>query len=178
MLQPYLSSLKIWSKSPNPIYKNQRNSLPRNTKSKKKIAIYINLTNQNKLGMTNSSYQLYTQNHLLHNMQLTIPEKQTTEGLRFPATPSMEENQGRRKSYMVSSSSSSPRLRLRCTCSNHPGSAPCRRHGYMVPRQNMRRYSANKEILRRALTPPNRKMTFRWWNFRPTPSRFSNMSMA
>ncbi|EOY12851.1 hypothetical protein QUC31_002020 [Theobroma cacao] len=115
-------------------------------------------------------------------MQLTTPEKQTTEGLDIPAKASTagdatEENQGRQKSYM-SSSSSSPRPRPRCTCSNHPGSVPCSRHGYMVPRQNMRRNSANKEILRRALTPPNRKMTLRWWNFRPTPSRLSNMSMA
>ncbi|XWS09948.1 hypothetical protein CRYUN_Cryun39dG0033600 [Craigia yunnanensis] len=114
-------------------------------------------------------------------MQLTIPEKQTTEGFEFPTTSSTEENQDRRKSYMASSSSSlsSPRPRPRCTCSNHPGSAPCSRHGYMVPRQkNMRGYSVNKETLRRALTPPNGKMTPRWWNFRPTPSRFSNMSMA
>ncbi|OMO80375.1 hypothetical protein CCACVL1_13008 [Corchorus capsularis] len=117
-------------------------------------------------------------------MQLTTPEEQTVQqGLDIPATPSMvvdtaEENiKGRRKSYMASSSS--PRPRPRCTCLNHPGSAPCSRHGYMVPRQNMRKsYSANKEILRRALTPPNRKMTLRWWNFRPTPSRLSNMSMA
>ncbi|XVF04149.1 hypothetical protein REPUB_Repub05bG0057200 [Reevesia pubescens] len=114
-------------------------------------------------------------------MQLTILEKQTTQGLEIPATPSTvgdtaEENWGWRKSYMASSSS--PRLRLRCTCSNHPGSAPCSRHGYMVPRPNMRRFGGNKEILRRALTPPNRKMTLRWWNFRPTPSRLSNMSMA
>ncbi|OMP04624.1 hypothetical protein COLO4_09450 [Corchorus olitorius] len=73
------------------------------------------------------------------------------------AVDTAEENiQGRRKSYMASSSSPRPR-----------------------PRQNMRKsYSANKEILRRALTPPNRKMTLRWWNFRPTPSRLSNMSMA
>ncbi|XWS27972.1 hypothetical protein CRYUN_Cryun25bG0026100 [Craigia yunnanensis] len=120
-------------------------------------------------------------------MQLTIPEKQTTEGLEIPARPSTagdiaEENRGLRKCYMASSSSSSsssaPRSRPRCTCSNHPGSSPCNRHGYMVPRQNMRRYSANKEILRRALTPPNRKMTLRWWNFKPTPSRLSNMFMG
>ncbi|XVF78167.1 hypothetical protein PTKIN_Ptkin14bG0107800 [Pterospermum kingtungense] len=115
-------------------------------------------------------------------MQLTIPEKQATEGLEFQATPSAEEKQSCRTSYMApapsSSSSSSPRPRPRCTCANHPGSAPCSRHGYMIPRQSMRRYSANKEILRRALTPPNKKITLRWLNFRPTPSRFSNISMA
>ncbi|XP_022735571.1 uncharacterized protein LOC111288890 [Durio zibethinus] len=117
--------------------------------------------------------------------ELTIPGKQTTEGLEFPeklptAGDTADENQGRRKIFMASSSSSSaPRQRPRCTCSNHPGSAPCSRHGYMIPgEKNMRRYSANKEILMRALTPPNRKMTLRWWNFRPTPSRLSNMSMA
>ncbi|XVE80196.1 hypothetical protein DITRI_Ditri14bG0120200 [Diplodiscus trichospermus] len=121
-------------------------------------------------------------------MQLNIPGKQSTEALEFPATPckagdAAEKNWSRRKLHMAassssSSSSSSPKVRQRCTCSNRPGSAPCRWHGYMVPRQNMRRYGANKEILRRALTPPNRKMTFRWWNFRPTPSRLSNMSMG
>ncbi|XVF18940.1 hypothetical protein REPUB_Repub11eG0067000 [Reevesia pubescens] len=118
-------------------------------------------------------------------MHLTILEKLTTQGLEIPATASTagdpgEENPGLRKSYMApsSSSSASPRPRPRCTCSKHPGASPCSRHGYMVPRLNMRRNSANKEILRRALTPPYRKMTLRWWNFRPTPSRLSNMSMA
>ncbi|XVF70357.1 hypothetical protein PTKIN_Ptkin11bG0155600 [Pterospermum kingtungense] len=115
-------------------------------------------------------------------MQLTFPEKQATAGSEIQATPSTagdtaEENQGYRKGYMAASSSC-PRPRPRCTCSGHPGSAPCSRHGYMLPRRNMKRDSANKEILRRALTPPNRKMTLRWWNFRPTPSRLSNMSMA
>ncbi|MBA0625374.1 hypothetical protein Godav_010577 [Gossypium davidsonii] len=106
--------------------------------------------------------------------------KQTTQGLETPGTAGdVEENRSRRRSYMASpsSSSSSPRLRPRCTCSNQPGSAPCSKHGYMVPRQNMKRYSGNKEIIRRAITP-NRKMTLRWWNFRPTPSRLSNMTMA
>ncbi|XVE50343.1 hypothetical protein DITRI_Ditri01bG0154800 [Diplodiscus trichospermus] len=87
-------------------------------------------------------------NDLLHNMQLTIPEKQTAEGLEFPAMAgdaAEEGNQGPRKSY-ISSSSSSHRPYPRCTCSWHPGSAPCRRNGYMVPRQKMRRYSSEKEI--------------------------------
>ncbi|KAK8622759.1 hypothetical protein V6N13_117661 [Hibiscus sabdariffa] len=109
-------------------------------------------------------------------MQLTILERQPTQGLQIPspAGDAAEENRGRRKSYMASSSGRRPR----CTCLNRPGSAPCSRHGYMVPKQNMRRYGANKEILRRALAPPNRKMRLRWWNFKPTPSRLSNMSMA
>ncbi|KAK5844581.1 hypothetical protein PVK06_000721 [Gossypium arboreum] len=125
----------------------------------------------NKALMTSFSFFTYST-----NMQLTIFEKQTTQGLDIPASPVAEENRGRRKSYMASSSSG---RRPRCTCSSRPGSVPCGRHGYMVPKQNMKRYSANKEILRRALTPsPNRKMTLRWWNFKPTPSRLSNMSMA
>ncbi|KAB1669527.1 hypothetical protein ERO13_D05G360000v2 [Gossypium hirsutum] len=114
-------------------------------------------------------------------MRLTILEKQTTQGLETPGTAGdlKGENRSRRRSYMASpsSSSSSPRLRPRCTCSNQPGSAPCSKHGYMVPRQNTKRYGGNKEIIRRAITP-NRKMTLRWWNFRPTPSRLSNMTMA
>ncbi|KAL3503257.1 hypothetical protein ACH5RR_037706 [Cinchona calisaya] len=40
-----------------------------------------------------------------------------------------------------------------------------------------RRKQARKEILRRALTPPARRPTLRWLNFRPTPSRLCNMSM-
>ncbi|KAK8691271.1 hypothetical protein V6N13_074787 [Hibiscus sabdariffa] len=110
-------------------------------------------------------------------MQLTIFEKQTrgvseTTGMTGGATG---ESLSRRRSYMASAS---PRPRPRCTCMNQPGSAPCSRHGYLVPRQNTRRCGGNKEIIRRAITPPNRKMTLRWWNFRPTPSRLSNMSMA
>ncbi|OAY54940.1 uncharacterized protein LOC110612112 [Manihot esculenta] len=65
-----------------------------------------------------------------------------------------------------------------CTCSNRPGSVRCSRHGYIVPGDKLKRRQANKEIIRRALTPPNRKLTLRWWNFRPTPSRLSNMSTA
>ncbi|PPD98308.1 hypothetical protein GOBAR_DD04641 [Gossypium barbadense] len=77
-------------------------------------------------------------------MRLTILEKQTTQGLETPGTAGdlKGENRSRRRSYMASpsSSSSSPRLRPRCTCSNQPGSAPCSKHGYMVPRQNTKRY--------------------------------------
>ncbi|KAE8723509.1 NAC domain protein [Hibiscus syriacus] len=113
-------------------------------------------------------------------MQLTTSEKQTTQGLeRIPGMAGgvAEENWSHRRNYMTSSSSSFRNSR-RCTCLSQPGSAPCSRHGYMLPRQNMRRNGGNKEIIRRAITPPNRKMTLRWWNFRPTPSRLSNMSMA
>ncbi|KAM7280208.1 hypothetical protein ACFE04_007342 [Oxalis oulophora] len=73
--------------------------------------------------------------------------------------------------------------RMVCTCSNNPGSIRCRSHGYVVPNQKtMKRNQANREILRRALTPPSSKSgrltLIRRWNFRPTPSRLSNMSMA
>ncbi|GLT67329.1 hypothetical protein SLA2020_396450 [Shorea laevis] len=53
----------------------------------------------------------------------------------------------------------------------HLGSGRWSRHGYMVSSQKSRKGSPNKEILRRVLTPPNRQMSLRWWNFRPTPSR-------
>ncbi|KAE8703231.1 NAC domain protein [Hibiscus syriacus] len=130
--------------------------------------------------MTNSALPInILKDHLLINMQLTILERRPTRGLKIPppAGEAAEENRGGRRSYIASSSSSSGR-RPRCTCSGRLGSVPCSRHGYMVPKQNMRRYGGNKEILRRALAPPNRKMTLRWWNFKPTPSRLSNMSMA
>ncbi|KAK2639152.1 hypothetical protein Ddye_026947 [Dipteronia dyeriana] len=65
-----------------------------------------------------------------------------------------------------------------CTCSNNPGSNKCSLHGYLVPRQKLKTLSGNKEIIRRALTPSNRRLTLRFWNFRPTPSRLSIMSTA
>ncbi|CAN1346988.1 hypothetical protein LINPERPRIM_LOCUS40950 [Linum perenne] len=36
----------------------------------------------------------------------------------------------------------------------------------------------SREVLRRALMPPSKRPSLRWLNFRPTPSRLSNMSMA
>lgn len=41
-----------------------------------------------------------------------------------------------------------------------------------------RRCRASKVMVRRALTPPARRLTWRWFDFRPTPSRLSVMSMA
>ncbi|GLT83380.1 hypothetical protein SLE2022_016730 [Rubroshorea leprosula] len=116
-------------------------------------------------------------------MQVSPQKSTTMEAVRIPARRpplagvTVERIPGRRSCY-VACPNSSPGLRPKCTCSNHPGSARCSRHGYMVPSQKSRNGSPNKEILRRALTPPNRRMTLRWWNFRPTPSRLSNMSMA
>ncbi|GAA0161230.1 hypothetical protein LIER_17592 [Lithospermum erythrorhizon] len=42
----------------------------------------------------------------------------------------------------------------------------------------LRLEQANKEMLRRALTPPTRRLRKRWLNFKPTPSRLSNMSAS
>uniref|UniRef100_A0A1J3IH19 Uncharacterized protein n=1 Tax=Noccaea caerulescens TaxID=107243 RepID=A0A1J3IH19_NOCCA len=96
------------------------------------------------------------------------------EGLEMPAT---EPNRISRSYH-----GSGLRSRMACTCSGRPGSARCLRHGYMVPSREklMRRASdGNREILKRALTPPiHRQMSKRWWNFRPTPSRLCNMSSA
>lgn len=44
------------------------------------------------------------------------------------------------------------------------------------PHDRLRRRQANREITTRALTPPCRRPSWRWWNFRPTPSRPSKMS--
>nr|KYP39953.1 hypothetical protein KK1_038728 [Cajanus cajan] len=70
-----------------------------------------------------------------------------------------------------------PRSRPACTCSNRPGSVRCAHHGYVVPGKKKKRV-ARKEILRRALMPPTKCLGLRWLNFKPTPSRLSNMSMA
>ncbi|KAK6131554.1 hypothetical protein DH2020_034694 [Rehmannia glutinosa] len=66
------------------------------------------------------------------------------------------------------------------------GSRSMRYHRYEVAARGMnvgsvfpnRRQPASKEIVRRALTPPSQKPSWRWRNFTPTPSRFFNMSMA
>ncbi|CAI9088561.1 OLC1v1022916C1 [Oldenlandia corymbosa var. corymbosa] len=42
--------------------------------------------------------------------------------------------------------------------------------------ERFRRKQAKKEILRRALTPPVKRPTLRWLDFRPTPSRLRVMS--
>ncbi|WCJ32145.1 hypothetical protein M5689_013585 [Euphorbia peplus] len=101
-----------------------------------------------------------------------ISQKYSQERLQFPA-----DNEGI-LAPRYGRNQSSPRARSSCTCSNRPGSARCSRHGYVVPGDKLRRHNAKKEILRRALSPPARRMSLRWCNFRPTPSRLSNMCMA
>ncbi|CAA7049616.1 unnamed protein product [Microthlaspi erraticum] len=84
-------------------------------------------------------------------------------------------NRVRRRSH-----GSGLRVRAACTCSGRPGSAKCLRHGFMVPSdEKLKRRGASdgsREVLRRALTPPIRRMNLRWLNFRPTPSRLCKMS--
>ncbi|WOG92007.1 hypothetical protein DCAR_0311263 [Daucus carota subsp. sativus] len=45
-------------------------------------------------------------------------------------------------------------------------------------RNKLKGRKGDKEVVRRALMPPTRRPSLRWLNFRPTPSRLSNMSMA
>ncbi|KAG6637372.1 hypothetical protein I3843_11G169500 [Carya illinoinensis] len=120
-------------------------------------------------------------------MQSSTPQKQATQSpaqqvptaARTSLTRSgsmVTGNRGRKNNHVLAS----PRAgRAVCTCSNHPGSVRCTRHGYAVPETSSRRRYGSKEVLvRRALTPPTRRLSLRWWNFRPTPSRLSNMSVA
>ncbi|XP_010062891.2 uncharacterized protein LOC104450149 [Eucalyptus grandis] len=87
-----------------------------------------------------------------------------------------ENRVGRRCASPVASS---PRRRPACTCTRGPGSVQCSRHGYVVPDDRaVRTNQANREILKRALTPPARRFSLRRWSFRPTPSRLSTMSTA
>lgn len=112
----------------------------------------------------------------------SIPHLKTRQRLQIPATrPYMAARDTvaslarSRRSSSISVASSSPRpQQAGCTCSNHPGSTRCSRHGYLVPKERSK--NGNKEIIRRALAPANRRLSLRWWNFRPTPSRLSNMS--
>ncbi|XP_054813902.1 uncharacterized protein LOC129314482 [Prosopis cineraria] len=83
-----------------------------------------------------------------------------------------------RKHGLLPMSSPRPRPRPPCTCSNRPGSVRCTLHGYAVPERMLKKRPTSQEILRRALTPPPRRLKLRWLNFRPTPSRLSVMSMA
>ncbi|KAJ6423361.1 hypothetical protein OIU84_024328 [Salix udensis] len=106
----------------------------------------------------------------------TISQKQTRRRLPIPARQSPGEGIRARRNNQAASISPGPRST--CTCSNRPGSVRCSEHGYLVPSDRLRRHQANREILRRALAPPNRRLTLRWFNFQPTPSRLSNMSMA
>ncbi|KAL5737960.1 hypothetical protein ACOSP7_030721 [Xanthoceras sorbifolium] len=93
--------------------------------------------------------------------------RQPRERLQLPAKPSR--TGPTRKS----------RTGFMCTCSNRPGSNKCSLHGYLVPRQKLKSLSGgNKEVINRALSPSNRRLSLRWWNFRPTPSRLSIMSTA
>ncbi|KAF7141160.1 hypothetical protein RHSIM_Rhsim06G0195000 [Rhododendron simsii] len=74
--------------------------------------------------------------------------------------------------------SSSPKPQHMCTRSSSSNSRPIRGvcHEIPVPGNRLRRHWADKEILKRALTPPVRRQSRRWWNFRPMPSRLCNMS--
>ncbi|XP_027343998.1 uncharacterized protein LOC113856396 [Abrus precatorius] len=109
---------------------------------------------------------------MMREMENTL-QLQTKESLQLP--PKMGEiSDGHKRGYLAMT----PRSRPACTCSNRPGSVRCARHGYVVPGERLKKRVASKEILRRALTPPPKRLALRWLNFRPTPSRLSNMSMA
>ena len=75
---------------------------------------------------------------------------------RFPSSPRSQQHRD-----------SSPRISrtVRATATSHYSLRKL--HG-----------SANKEIIKRALTPPARRLTLRWLDFKPTPSRLCNMSAA
>ncbi|KAJ8764674.1 hypothetical protein K2173_007762 [Erythroxylum novogranatense] len=103
-------------------------------------------------------------------------EKSQIPGWQLTVTGNMGGGHRVRRSGQPTVSSSRPRLI--CTCASRPGSVKCSRHGYIVPTQKLRSQTANKELIRRALTPPNRRLTLRWLNFRPTLSRLSNMSLG
>ncbi|CAN8269299.1 unnamed protein product [Cochlearia groenlandica] len=72
------------------------------------------------------------------------------------------------------------RVQMACTCSGYPGSTKCSRHKFLVSSyDNLVRKACDgsREVLKRALTPPIRRMNLRWLNFRPTPSRLCKMCL-
>ncbi|KAF3620247.1 hypothetical protein FXO38_32471 [Capsicum annuum] len=84
------------------------------------------------------------------------PEKKCDSRSKFPASPRF---QCRDSSPHIS------KRAMRTTATSHYSLRKV--HG-----------SANKEIIKRALTPPARRPTLRWLDFKPTPSRLCNMSAA
>ncbi|KAJ9671719.1 hypothetical protein PVL29_025433 [Vitis rotundifolia] len=96
---------------------------------------------------------------------------------RIPQTQARERTHA---PSMASPRRTRPRAQAVCSCSssNHPGSFRCSRHKPAIPNETLRRSRSDKEILRRALSPRSRQSSQRWWNFRPTPSRLRNMSLA
>ncbi|EXB37903.1 hypothetical protein L484_006051 [Morus notabilis] len=118
-----------------------------------------------------------------------MTRKQIVEKLHVPARPLLGDGakiDQRRQHGLVrhkinnstvsSSSASSSRLLPTFSTKNQvpasTRSVQCRhRYGYAAPR-------AVEVLIKRALTPPKRRFTLRWWSFRPTLSRLSNMSTA
>lgn len=141
---------------------------------------YINLQFQKGVFQINpktklQSFQFFLILHSLTREMQSNPEKQNKESLQLPPKGSIC---GHKSSEGATYLGMSHRFRPACTCSNRPGSVRCAHHGYVVPGERLKKRVASKEILRRALTPPPRRLGLRWLNFKPTPSRLSNMSMA
>ncbi|KAK4387045.1 hypothetical protein Sango_2575100 [Sesamum angolense] len=94
---------------------------------------------------------------------------QSTKGLPTPASAARtgvgKNSVGRRTGYLMSSGS-------HCMHRSHRNDQGAT-GGY-----RSRARQGSKEVVRRALTPPCQKPRWRWWNFRPTLSRLSNMSTA
>ncbi|GFZ04826.1 hypothetical protein Acr_17g0003980 [Actinidia rufa] len=118
---------------------------------------------------------------MLQKMQ-TSPEKHTLGRPQVQAKPSSTTGHRTPTSRIGRSNSmaSSPRPQRTYTRSSSCNSRSVRsgHHEIPVPKNKSRRCGAQREILRRALTPPIRRQSRRWWDFRPTPSRLSNMSMT
>uniref|UniRef100_A0A5B7BRU3 Uncharacterized protein n=1 Tax=Davidia involucrata TaxID=16924 RepID=A0A5B7BRU3_DAVIN len=114
----------------------------------------------------------------------TLSQKQTFERLQLPAKAlsvvtgdqRIDMSQGCRKSCVASPRP--PRMYTRSSSYHSKVTSGTHRHKEAPPLDKLRRCCGSKEILRRALTPSRRTTTWRWWNFRPTPSRLSNMSTA
>ncbi|KAG7024857.1 hypothetical protein SDJN02_13676, partial [Cucurbita argyrosperma subsp. argyrosperma] len=85
-----------------------------------------------------------------------------------------------RRPSLAAAAGREPSRSIRSTCRSFSFSGMVRsgRNVMTAGGDKFRRNQGRREVLRRALMPPTRKPTLRWLNFRPTPSRLSNMSMA
>ncbi|KAF9672852.1 hypothetical protein SADUNF_Sadunf11G0087200 [Salix dunnii] len=89
-----------------------------------------------------------------------MSQKEAKGRLQLPTRQALGEgNRVRRNNHQ--GVSMPPRPRSTCTCSNRPGFVRCSKHGNMVPSGKLRRHQANKELLTRALAPPNRRYSGR-----------------
>ncbi|XP_059664529.1 uncharacterized protein LOC132310366 [Cornus florida] len=127
-----------------------------------------------------SSSRSFTNSYLLQLTMQRIPNKQAYEKLQLlTRASSMAGDRTGTSRGCQNGSVASPRpLNMYRRSSSHNSRVVQSIRHVVPPTGRLRRRYAGKEVVKRALTPPIRQPTRRWWDFRPTPSRLSTMSTA